>query len=231
MKLQFLLYVIIAGLVINLLSNMIWKYLPGTDHHLDKIVTVVLIGICIILLILYKDLSPSTSSVETTGVLLPDSAQIPPNPCEALPPDAMALFLGNSAVYTRQFPYTVFRVAGQDLLSIDKAKEAKEGISVSAKIFSSDRRIVAEIIKNKFHINPNNYFRLERPDKHSLVVYDQQATKVLSVYYLNPTSIKLLGIFHSPNRYPIVIEEDKQKIVGNFSRFCFADGRIAFDIK
>ncbi len=52
MKFQFFLYVIILSLAVNLLANMIWKYLPGTDRNLDKIVTAVLVGICIILLVL-----------------------------------------------------------------------------------------------------------------------------------------------------------------------------------
>lgn len=55
MKLQFLLYVVILGLVINLLANMIWKYLPGTNRHIDKIVTAALVGICIILLVFHQE--------------------------------------------------------------------------------------------------------------------------------------------------------------------------------
>ena len=55
MKLQFFLYVIILGLVINLLANMIWKYIPGTHRHIDKIVTAALVGICIILLAFHQE--------------------------------------------------------------------------------------------------------------------------------------------------------------------------------
>ena len=55
MKLQFFLYVIILGLVINLLANMIWKYIPGTNRHIDKIATAALVGICIILLALHQE--------------------------------------------------------------------------------------------------------------------------------------------------------------------------------
>lgn len=55
MKLQFFLYTIILGLVLNLLANMIWKYIPGTDLYIDKIVTAVLISICVMLLMFYKE--------------------------------------------------------------------------------------------------------------------------------------------------------------------------------
>src|SRR6266540_736909 len=55
MKIQFLLYVIILGLVLNLLADMIWKYIPRTNQYIDKIVTGVLISICVLLLIFYKE--------------------------------------------------------------------------------------------------------------------------------------------------------------------------------
>jgi hypothetical protein len=51
--LQFFLYTIIIGLVINLLADMVWKYLPGT-RRMDIIVTAILVSICIVLLIYHK---------------------------------------------------------------------------------------------------------------------------------------------------------------------------------
>jgi hypothetical protein len=54
-KLQFFLYVIILGLVINLVADKIWKYIPRTNRYLDKIVTGVLVSICVLLLIFYKE--------------------------------------------------------------------------------------------------------------------------------------------------------------------------------
>ena len=38
-KVEILLYAIILGLVVNLLADMIWKYLPGSNRHLDKLIT------------------------------------------------------------------------------------------------------------------------------------------------------------------------------------------------
>ena len=69
MKLQFFLYVIILGLVVNLLANMIWKYLPGTDHRIDKIVTAILVSICIILLIFYKENSGVSEGKSTKKII------------------------------------------------------------------------------------------------------------------------------------------------------------------
>ena len=69
MKLQFFLYVIILGLCLNLLSNMIWKYLPASDIHIDKIVTSILVSTCIILLILHRKENKDLSRDQTLDQL------------------------------------------------------------------------------------------------------------------------------------------------------------------
>jgi len=48
---QIILFGIILALVINLLANMIWKYLPGTSKHLDIYFTLFLIAICVLLIV------------------------------------------------------------------------------------------------------------------------------------------------------------------------------------
>jgi hypothetical protein len=176
----------------------------------------------------YKLLFPTS---ETKGVLIPDNATTPPYDCGAVPPDAMIIFLGNSVAYQiNPFPINIFTVAGQSFLSIDKIKD---NLYISAKIFSYDSKILAEIRDNIFYINPNNYFRIERPNKHTLVVYDQQSRKVLDIYFINSKSVKILGIFNIPNRIPIVIEEEKQKIEGGtYEKNCFGHAvGTFFDIK
>jgi hypothetical protein len=73
-RMEVLLYVIILGVVVNLIANMIWKYIPSTDKHLDKIVSAILICICILLLIFVRqnvageshDKSRTTQSRDTT---------------------------------------------------------------------------------------------------------------------------------------------------------------------
>jgi len=82
------------------------------------------------------------------------------------------------------------------------------GMLVNAKIFSLDGRIVADIENNEFHINPNNYFRQERPDNHRLIVYDQQGVAVLNVHYLNRKAVRILGTFLRPGYEPVVVRED-----------------------
>lgn len=161
---------------------------------------------------------------ETHGLLIPANDADPPNPCPDIPPQAMRIFLGNSASWTSETHHTVLQIAGQPIISL---RRTDQGLSVSSKVFSADGRIVAELIDNRFHINPNNYFRTERPDKHSLLVFDQQARQVLTVRYLNPLAVKVLGVFNYPNPRPVIIEEDQITIGGNrFSRNCFGNNRV-----
>lgn len=62
-RMEVILYAIILGLVVNLIANMIWKYIPGSDKSIDKVVSAVLICICVLLVIFVK----RDSSVEERG--------------------------------------------------------------------------------------------------------------------------------------------------------------------
>ncbi|MBI3609745.1 MAG: hypothetical protein HY204_03475 [Nitrospirae bacterium] len=155
--------------------------------------------------------SSQANENKMSGVLQPANDPTPITRCN-IPSNFFTVYIGKSAFFSDQFPHTVLRVASEDLISFGKEADA---IYLTAKIFSADHRIVATIDKNKFDINPNNYFRIERPDSHTLIVYDQQARQVLNVRYLNSSSIKLIGTFHFPNYEPIIIGEDKVMIGTN----------------
>lgn len=144
-----------------------------------------------------------SKETEYSGLLVPGAAATPVNPCKDIPTDAMTILLGRSASYTSNFPHTVLRIKGQDVLIMD-SEDGK--IAISAMVFSSDGRIVAEITRNEFHINPNNYFRKERPRPQTLRVFDQQNRKVLDVDFLNPRAIRFSGVFSHPDS-PIVISD------------------------
>jgi len=167
-----------------------------------------------------KKLSPP----EMSGELIPANKPTPPNACGTIPPNALAILLGNSAAFNSSFPHTVIEVGNQQLLIINKKGDR---ITISAKFFSRDNRIVGELKENQFYINPNNYFRIERPNEHSLIVYDQEGNKTINLEFLNPSAIRLLGRFYLPNRPPIIIEEDFQTFGGvKMSRVCFGENRV-----
>ena len=161
------------------------------------------------------------------GVLTADDQPTPPHPCDEmmkrrnempdLPPinndEMVAIHYGNSATFLNKLDnHVVLNVEGDKLLSITKTPN---GVTVSARVFSQDTRIVAEIIDNEFHINPNNYFRIDRPDRHSLTVHDQQGERVLKVDFLNPRTVRVLGIFRHPKTSPIIIDEKSVRAGGN----------------
>lgn len=64
-RMEIVLYVIILGLVVNLVANMIWKYIPGSDRNIDKIVSAVLICICVLLVVFVKQDSSHEQSGQT----------------------------------------------------------------------------------------------------------------------------------------------------------------------
>jgi len=156
------------------------------------------------------------------GFLTPANEPSPAIPCGKVPDNTVVLFLGNSAAFTDSFPHTVLRRAGENLLTIERTPQ---GITLNAKVFSFDGRIVAQIIKNAFYINPNNYFRSERPDRHTIAVYDQQTHMVLKVRYVNPKAILILGVFHHPGHEPVVIEEGRIILPGQgtLSQVCLGN--------
>jgi hypothetical protein len=160
------------------------------------------------------------------GVLLPDNAPTPPHNClPHIPKDAIKFFFGQVLLYQSKFPITVVRMAGEDLLSL---KKVNKGFLISAKIFSDDGRIVTQIEDNKIYINRNNYFRPERPNKHTFSVHDQRARKVLDIYFINPNTIRILGIFNAPNRRPLIIEENRVVAELNaFSGICMGEGKTS----
>jgi len=165
---------------------------------------------------------------ETSGVLSPGTRQLPKGRVQ-LPEGAMAIFLGNSIAYTTSFPHTVIEVGGDPVLVIDKTEA---GIVIFAKMFSEDGRIVAELKQNHFHVNPNNYFRIERPNDHSLIVYDQRGQQALNVEFLNRFAIKLLGRFYFPPRPPIIIEEEWMSYGGmRMSNNTFGENRVDIGIQ
>jgi hypothetical protein len=169
--------------------------------------------------------------IDISGLLTPDNAPTPSHSClSGIPEDAIKIFAGQNLIYQTVFPISVLKMAGEDLLSI---KKGKKGFLISAKIFSYDGKIVAQLEDNKFYINPHNYFRLERPNKYILAVHNQRAEKVLDIYFINSNTIRISGIFIMPNRQPIIVAEDVLKISGySYAGLCFGEvGESMFNIK
>ena len=136
------------------------------------------------------------SPTKTTGTLHPSNDPLPDTPPTVrIPQDALRMYLGDACAYTTQASIVILRIAGKDLLAM---KRSKAGLLINAKIFSQDGRIIADIEDNEFSVNPNNYFKIKRPDTSSLVVYDQNDNEALNVRYGSKSMLRVLGRFYSP---------------------------------
>jgi hypothetical protein len=72
--------------------------------------------------------------------------------------------------------------------------------------------------KNRFEINPNNYFRLERPDRHEIRIIDGKHRQVLRVRYINESTFWVEGIFFLPGNGILTATGDELGLGGNSFR-------------
>ena len=156
-----------------------------------------------------------------TGFLIPGNGdtQIPSN----VPKSATVFFLGDTIVSTVTFPLVIIRQQQENILTVGKEKE---GIYFSGKFFSEEGKIICEIVKNEFHLNVKNYFRIEKTD-HRLTVFDEEARVAIDIEFINERSIRLLGNFHLRNGKSIILTETAAIINGNLfagNVFNFAQG-------
>jgi hypothetical protein len=143
----------------------------------------------------------------------------------SVPQDALRVYLGGNAGISHSDDVTVLTGNGINLLSLQRTSK---GLAINAKTYSDDGKVITEIIDNRFYINPNTAFRIERPDIHSLVVYDLQDKKVIDVRYINSHSVRVLGIFRAPGAPTCIITENELRIVGKLSAegSCFGGQRL-----
>jgi hypothetical protein len=162
------------------------------------------------------------------GLLEPGTAPDPPIPaqCPAVPESALRSYFGNDVAWASGDELSLITVRGTEILGI---RRTRGGLAITAKVFSADGKIVAQIVDNHFYVNPDKFFRIDR-DAHSLVVYDRGEVKVLDIKYLNPHSIAVLGVFHVPGFSPILISPNELQFLGtHFSNGCFVNGGISID--
>ena len=159
------------------------------------------------------------------GLLVPADEPDPPLPdscyrLQGVPSDALRVYLGGNGAYATTDHVTVLTVKGTDLLDL---RRTPNGLAINAKTFSEDGKIIAEVIDNRFYVNPGNFFRMEKPDTHSIIVYDTSDRKVLDIRYINSHSVKVLGIFQVPGAPPLIVGERELSFGGlHATESCFA---------
>lgn len=154
--------------------------------------------------------------------LRPGSAPAPPSACNSsapLPPDAVAIYLGNSRLATGGNPFPWAVIVPQDrrirkpILAIERDEEGR--IAIDLDVRGKDGRIIARLVRNHFVVNRNNILSKSSPDESTLIVTNEEGNDVLTLKYLNPRMIHLLGTFYVVGQNePIVITEDEQDMGG-----------------
>lgn len=144
---------------------------------------------------------------ELAGRLFPGSDKTPTHSCGTLPKKALLLFFGESgdAVLVTEFPHTIVREtvkdptsdchAGCSVLSIDKDQNAE--IFVKMDVRDKDNKIIVQLDE---YINQHNYLRMNRADRNSLTVQDQEGIRVLDMRYLNAQALQIDGVLHVRGR-------------------------------
>jgi hypothetical protein len=165
-----------------------------------------------------------------SGLLVPADEPDPPLPSSCsrfgpVPPDALRVYLGGNAGISTSDEVTVLNVKGVDLIDL---RRTPKGLAVNAKTFGEDGKVIAEIVDNRFYVNPDNFFRLDKPDNHSLAIYDVRDRKVMDITYINSHSVRVLGIFQVPDAPPLIVDENELAFGGFHSTGSCFGGRTLF---
>ncbi len=96
-------------------------------------------------------------------------------------------------------------------------------IAISIEVRGADNKIIATIDKNWFNVtNRALATHKPRPDKSTLVVYDEEGNEVLNVRYLNPSGLRISGImYYGGTRIELPIR--------NLYEACFGGSGTDFD--
>jgi len=124
-------------------------------------------------------------------------------------PSILKVYLGPELGATTRASQSVIAIDEDELMSISRSPD---GIAVDARIIGDDGKIVLQIAKNRFYSNSNNMFRMERPDSHTLIVFDMRGDEVLNIRYSNPGTIRVLGRFRSPSIPKHVLSVDAKTV-------------------
>jgi hypothetical protein len=103
------------------------------------------------------------------------------------------IFLGKFVNIVGHLPFLAVVEGDEDILRIDKEEG---GISVSGRFFNEKGKVICEIERNQFHLNPESYFRKKETGPHRLTIIDDKLRTLLDVEYINDRAIRITGDFY-----------------------------------
>jgi hypothetical protein len=151
---------------------------------------------------------------QAEGILVPGNRSSPPDPC-AIPPQAVALYLGKGAVLLEGAGIFNFSIGGEPFLSIEQKNFWRWPYLVirKLKLLNSDGNALTDIGSNTYYVWP--LARVKRTDFSTFTVFDNRDSEVLDIDYLNRKAIRLRGVFRTEQGIIANITDDHADI-GNF---------------
>ena len=125
-----------------------------------------------------------------------------------VPKNELVVLFGPLMISTPDADFSVLRLYGRNLVRLSRIGS---GIAVSTDIFGEDGKIMAVVSSNRFQVSVKNAALFDRPDSHSLIVYDDKKHPVLSVRYINRQTLKITGDFRTEGKYPVLVNEKEIK--------------------
>jgi hypothetical protein len=187
------------------------------------------VGLVLLMFLVVAPFLPPNET-EFHGWLTPGNLPSPkvPNQCAdaASIPDTLSVFLGSNVqlIPAARTTSDVITANGDSLLSFQRTPD---GIAVTATVYDEQGTVVT-VVHNEFErATGGASFRMERPDRHSLTVYDRWNKPVFGVTFLNPSAISVTGVFrHPPSGAILTITADYLRCIVTFHASCFGSAEL-----
>jgi hypothetical protein len=157
------------------------------------------------------------------GTLIPANDPTPPELCRenGVPASTlsngsrMSIFAGTNVYSESRLDHlALVQINGVTVLSLSKTRGA---VAVSGDIYSGTGDLV-HFDQNHFETRSDIGFKPERPDRHTLRVFDNWHQEVLYIRFLNSSAIKLRGVFWVPGAIgPVQVTDDYVRTPGSIS--------------
>lgn len=137
---------------------------------------------------------------EREGILVPDSL---PSPSLSRAqeradeePEAFRVFLGPvlAMLGKDEMSTVVLSLRDRDIITL---RREREQVLLDVRFTSEDGNASGRLVDNRLTDNPENYFRIERPDRHTLIVRDLRGIQVFKAHFVNLKNLILVGVFQS----------------------------------
>jgi hypothetical protein len=158
----------------------------------------------------------AASHLPDFNALIPGDDPTPPNACTGhIAPNDRLIIVGRQAIATgNDGPQNILTEGDHILLKIDVTTRT---LFVSADVYDS-QGLVLRIDRNRVKVSPTT-FPPERPNRHTLRAFDHWGNTILSVRFINKTTIKIAGHFWFPGHqlfvFPDILgEAEPQPISG-----------------